>query len=124
MLRSIGAAPTPLVLRTLTQTTPYGETHVVRAFLLQPHVPRVIVGELHDQRSCVFGQLRGNLLDELLLALNVDGREQLVLVDRLQQRLVFLLALVFSVGKRRNVSHLAIELQLVGAAFGELQQLL
>src|SRR5262245_8016664 len=124
MLRSIGATRAPLVLRTLAQATADGESHVVRAFLLQPDVTRVIVGELDDQRARVLGKLRRNLFDELLLTLNVDRSEQLVFVDRLQQLLVFLLALVFSIGKRRDVPQLAIELQLLGTAFGELQQLL
>ena len=113
-----------MVFGALTQSPADGESHVVRAFLLQPHVPRVIVGELHDQRPCVLGQLGRDLLDELLLPLNVDGREQFVFVDRLQQLLVLLFALIFSVGERGNVAQLAIELQLVGAAFGEFQQLL
>ena len=113
-----------MVLGALAQPPSHGEPHVIRAFLLQPHVPRVIVGELHDQRPCMFGERGGNLLDELLLPLNVDGCKQLVFMNRLQQFLVFLFALVFSVGERRNVSQLAIELQLVGAALGERQQLL
>jgi uncharacterized membrane protein len=51
---------------------------VVRAFLLHPHVAGVIIGELDDQHALVFGQRRGDLLDQFLLALDVDRREQLV----------------------------------------------
>ena len=62
----------------------YGEPEVIRAFLLQPHVARVIVGEFHNQHALVLGERRRNLFDELFLTLNVDRREQLVLVNRLQ----------------------------------------
>ena len=99
-----------------------GEADVVRAFLLHPDVPRVVVGQLDDQHALVFGQRRRNLLDQLLLALDVDRREQLVLVDRLEQLLVFVLALIFGVGKRRHVAERAIELQLRGAAIGQLDE--
>src|SRR5690349_15845723 len=132
MLRSIEAPLASLSyvqrgnLRVLAvaQTTPDGETQMVGAFLLQPHVPRVIVGELHDQRARVLRKLLRNLLHQLLLALDINRREELVLMNRLQQRFVRLFALVFRIGERRNRSQLPIERQLVGAAFGEFEQLL
>jgi hypothetical protein len=34
---------------------------MVGAFLLEPHVTRVIVGQLHDERALVFRQRRGDL---------------------------------------------------------------
>jgi hypothetical protein len=58
----------------------------------------------------------------LFLSLNVDGRKQLVLVNRLQQLLVFGLALVFGIGERGHVTELAIEFQLRCATFGKLEQ--
>src|SRR5688572_30375540 len=84
----------------------------------------MVVRELHDQRAQVLGQRGGNLLHELLLALDVDGSEELVLVYGLQQRLVFVLALLLRVGERRHVTQLAIELELRGAAVGEVEEFL
>src|SRR5688572_26431908 len=84
----------------------------------------MVVRELHDQRAQVLGQRGGNLLHELLLALDVDGSEELVLVYRLQERLVFVLALLLGVGEGRHVTQLAIELELRGAAVGEFKEFL
>jgi hypothetical protein len=67
----------------------HGETEVIGAFLLQPDVARVVVGQLHDEHARLLGQRRGDLLHQLLLPLHVHRREQLVLVNRLEQRLVF-----------------------------------
>ena len=99
-------------MRGLTQETTHGEAQMVGAFLLKPHVPRVIVGELHDQRALVLGQQRGDLLHELLLALDIDRREELVFVNRLQQLLVLVLALIFNVRKGGNEPALAIKVEL------------
>ena len=96
---------------------------MVCAFLLEPDVARVVVGKLHDEHAFAFRQRRGNLLDELLLSLDIHGGKQFVLVDRLKQLFVFVLALVFRVGKRRQVAAFAIEAQLGGAAVGKLEQL-
>jgi hypothetical protein len=76
-----------------------GEAKVIRTFLLQPHVARVVVRQFHDERAGVLGQLLGDLLDKLLLTLDVNGREELVFVNRLQEILVLLLALIFSIGE-------------------------
>ena len=81
-------------------------------------------GQFDDQRAEGFGQLCGDLLDELLLALNVNRRKELVFVDGLQQILVFLLALVLGIRERRDMTHLAVELQFVRASFGKFEQLL
>src|SRR4051812_38972925 len=85
---------------------------------------RVVVGELDDQNPLVFGQRRRDLFDQLLLPLDVDRRKQLVVVNRLQQRLVLVLALLFGIREGWDMAQLAIELQLRGAALGELQQFL
>jgi hypothetical protein len=42
-------------LRELAKPSSYGEPKVIGAFLLQPHVARVIVGEFHNQHALVFG---------------------------------------------------------------------
>ena len=62
--------------------------------------------------------------DELLLALDVDRREQLVLMNRLQQVFVLLLTLFLGVGKGRHVAQFSVQLQLRRAAFGQFEQLL
>ena len=85
---------------------------MISAFLLKPHMARVIVGELHDQGALIFRERRGDLLDQLLLPLDVDRREELVFVDCLEQVLVLRLSLFLRVGKRRNVSQVAFLLQL------------
>jgi hypothetical protein len=41
-------------LRELAKPSSYGEPEVIGAFLLQPHVARVIVGEFHNQHALVF----------------------------------------------------------------------
>src|SRR6266511_4491822 len=89
-----------LVLAAKLETTADREADVVGAFLLQPDVPRVVVGELDDQGPQVFGERCRNLLDELLLAGYVDGRKELVFMQRQQQLLVLVLALLFRVGER------------------------
>ena len=95
---------------------------MIGAFLLQPHVARMVVGQLDDQHARVLRQRRGDLLDQLLLPLNIHRGKQLVLVDRLQQLLVLVLALVLGVGERRHVAQLAIEFELLSAAVGKLEQ--
>ena len=72
---------------------------MVRPLLLQPHVTRMVVGKLDDQRAFVFRQLGGNLLNERFLQLDINRRKQFVLVNRLEQLLVFVLALFFRVRK-------------------------
>lgn len=95
---------------------------MIRAFLLQPDVASVVVGKLDYQLAPILRQSRGDLFNELLLTLEVDGREQLVLVNSLEQLLVFVLALLFGIGERRYVTQLPIEVQLVRAARGEFQE--
>src|SRR5690349_4003301 len=90
------------------QPSPDCQPHVIGAFLLQPDMTRVVVGELDDQRALVFRQGGGDLLDQLLLPLNIDRREQLVLVDDLQQLLVFVLALLFGIREGGHVADLAL----------------
>jgi hypothetical protein len=87
-------------------------------------MPGVVVGELDDHQPLVFGQRGGNLLDQLLLPLDIHRREQLVLVNRLQQFLVLVLALLFGVGERGHVPQLSVELELLGAAIGQFEQFL
>ena len=99
-----------------------GQADVVRAFLLQPDMSGVVVGQLDDQEALVFRKRGRNLLDELLLPLNVHRREELVLVNGLEQRFVFVLALLFGVGERRHVPQLAVELELRGALIGEFEK--
>ena len=70
------------------------------------------------------GQRRGNLLDQLLLPLQIDGREELVLVNRLEQRLVLGLALLLGVGERGDRPLAAVEIELGGAALRQIEQLL
>ena len=98
------------------------QPHVIRAFLLQPDVAGVIVGELDDQHPFVFRKRGRDLLDELLLPLDVHGREELVLVDGLQQLFVLLFALVLGIGERRYVAQLAVEIEFraAGGKFDEL----
>ena len=96
---------------------------MVGALLLQPDVARVVVGQLDDQRPLVLGQRRGNLLDQLLLPLDVDRRKQFVLVNGLEQLLVFVLARVLRVGERRDVAKSAVQVQLRGALVRKLEQL-
>ena len=95
---------------------------MIGAFLLQPHVARVIVGEFDNEHALVFGQRRRNLLDELLLALNVDRREQLVLVNRLKEILVLRFALFFCVGKRRYVPKIAFRFEFRRALIRQFEQ--
>jgi hypothetical protein len=52
----------------------------------------------------------------------VTRREQLVLVDRLQQLLVLILALLFRVGERRDVAKRAVQFQLRGALIREFDE--
>ena len=87
------------------------KSDVIGPFLLQPHVARVIVRELHDQHPFVLRQRRGNLLDQLLLPLNIHRRKQFVLVNGLQQLLVFVFALLFGVRKRRHVPQFPIQVE-------------
>jgi hypothetical protein len=42
--------------RELAKLSSDGQPEMISAFLLQPHVPRVIVRQFHDQRAFVFGQ--------------------------------------------------------------------
>ena len=58
---------------------------MVRPLLLQPDVAGVVVGQLDDEHPLVLWQRRGDVLDQLLLPLDIHRREQLVLVNRLQQ---------------------------------------
>ncbi len=71
----------------------------------------------------VFGQRRRDRLDEFLLPLHVNRGKHLIFVDRLQQFFVFVLALFFRVGERRNESHLAVEFELVCALLGKGNQI-
>lgn len=100
----------------------HSKADVIGPFLLQPDVTRMVIGELYDQHALVLGQGGRDLLDELLLPLNVYGRKQLVLVDRLEQLFVFLFALILGVGKRRDVPQLSIELELGRALVRQLQE--
>ncbi len=43
-------------LRELAKPSAHGEPEVIGAFLLQPHMARVIVGEFHNQHALVLGQ--------------------------------------------------------------------
>lgn len=79
------------------QAPAHREAKVIRAFLLQPHVTGVVVGELHDQRACSFGKPGRDLFHELLLPLDIDRREELVFMNRLQQFLVLGLTLILGV---------------------------
>lgn len=79
------------------QPSPHGESKMVRAFLLKPHVAGMVVCQFHDQRARGFRKRRRDLLDQLFLTLNIDGRKELVLVDRLKKLLVFRFALVFGI---------------------------
>ena len=108
--------------RTKPQPPPDGKPQMVRPFLLQPHMTRVVVGKLDDHGALVLGKRRGNLFDQPLLTFDVNGRKQLVLVDRLQQLFVFVLALFFHVGKRRDVPLLVVEIELLRALLGELEE--
>ena len=82
----------------------------------------VIVGELDDHRPLVFGKRRGNLLDERLLQLDIDRREHLVFVNRLEQLLVLVFALLFRVGERRDVPLLVVNVDLLRALLRELEE--
>ena len=70
---------------------------MICAFLLEPDVTRVVVSQFHDQHALVFGQRRCDLLNEVLLSLDINRREELILVDGLQKVLVFGLALLFGI---------------------------
>lgn len=82
----------------------------------------VVIGELDDHHALGFRKGGRNLLDELLLPLNIHRRKELVLVDRLQQVLIFGFALILGIGERGHVTKLAVKFQLRGAAFGEFEQ--
>ena len=99
------------------------QPEVIRPLLLQPDVARVIVGELDYEPPLVFRQRCRDQLDELLLPPDINGGEQLILVNRLEQHLVLVLALLFGVGKRRDAPAIPVEPELFRAAVGELQQL-
>ena len=95
---------------------------VIRAFLLQPYMPRMVVGKLDDQHALVFRKRRRNLLDERFLQLKINRREHLVLVNRLEQLLVLVLALFFRVGERGDVPLFVVDLDLLRALFRELEE--
>jgi hypothetical protein len=63
-----------------------------------------------------------DLLDQLLLAEDVDRREQLVLVDRLQQLLVLVFTLILGVGERGNGPERTVEVELRRALLRQLEQ--
>jgi hypothetical protein len=98
------------------------EPDVIRAFLLHPDVSRVVVGQFDDHHARGLGEGGSNLLDELFLALNIHWRKKFVLVDRLQQRLVLRLALIFSIRERRHVAQLPVQFQFGGALFRKFEQ--
>ena len=95
---------------------------MVRAFLLHPNVPGMIVGKLDDHHPLVLGQGRRNQFHELLLTLDIDWRKELVFVDRLQQLFVFVLALVLGIREGRRVPEPAPQLQLRGALIRQLDE--
>jgi hypothetical protein len=110
-------------LSSQSKSTTDRKTEVIGALLLQPDVTGVVIGELDDHHPFVFGQRGGNLLDELFLPLDVDGGKELVLVNRLQEFLVLVLALFLGIGERRHEADFSVEFELRGAAIGQLEQL-
>jgi len=112
-------------LRLAKADTPaHGKTHVVRAFLLQPDVPRMVVGQLDDERARRLRQRRGDPFDELLLAGDVDRSKQLVLMNRLQQFFVLVFALLLGIREGWDVPSLAFEFELRGATIRQFEQLI
>jgi len=105
-----------------TQLAANGEADVIRALLLHPDVTRVVIGELDNQRALLLGQRRRNLFNQLLLPLDVHRREELVLVDGLQQLFILVSELILGVGKRRHVAECAVQLQLRRALIGQLDE--
>jgi len=97
---------------------------VIRALLLEPDVSGMVVGQFHDERAFVFRQRRGDLLDELLLTLNVDGREHLVFMDGLKQVLIFGLALLLGVREGRDMTEVSLVLQLARTACCQIEKFL
>lgn len=95
---------------------------MVRAFLLHPHVASMVVGELDDHHPLVLGQGRGNQFHELLLTLDIDGRKELVLVNRLQQLFVFVLALPLGIREGWRAPERTLQLQLRGALIRQLDE--
>lgn len=106
------------------EPTAHGKSEMVCAFLLEPDVPCVIVGQFHDEHPGVFGQRGRNLLDQLLLTLNIDRREEFILVNRTEQFLVLDLALLLRIGERRHMPEISLLLELHGAAGREFQKFL
>src|ERR1051325_3452905 len=110
-------------LASRTKSPADGNAQMIGALMLQPDVAGVIIGELDVQQALVCGQRGSDLFDECFLSLNIDGGEQLVLVNRLQQLLVLVLALLFGVRERWNMTELRIELEFGSAAVSELEEL-
>jgi hypothetical protein len=61
-----------------------GKSEMISTLLLQPDVPCVVVNQFDNERTLALWQSAGNLLHQLLLPLDVNGREQFVYVDSLQ----------------------------------------
>ena len=95
---------------------------MIGAFLLQPHVTRMVVGQFNDQHALVFRQRCRNLLDQLLLSLNIDWRKQFVLMNGLKEVLVLRLTLFFGIGERRHVPKVPFILQLRGTNRRQFEQ--
>ena len=95
---------------------------MVGTLLLEPDVTRMVVGQFDDQGAFVFGEGGGNLLDELLLPLNINRREQLILVNGLEQVFVLRLTLLLGIRERRYVPKVAFFLESFCAPSGQFKE--
>lgn len=101
----------------------HGKSQMVSAFLLQPHVPGVVISQLNDEHPSLLGQCRGDLFHQLFLALDIHRREQFVIVNGLKEFLVLLLTLILGVREGRHVAR-AFQFQSCRTTLGDSQQFL
>src|SRR5688572_19007560 len=72
-----------------------------RGFLVEPDLPREIIDELFDELVIGFVDELFQALDNLFLPLHVGGGEQLVIMQRLEQLVVFDRTLLFDIAEAR-----------------------
>jgi hypothetical protein len=83
---------------------PHGHSEVKRGFLMKPEMPRLVVHQIIDQRfivRIVRAEQRLQLIDDLLLALYVHRGKQLVLMQHIEQLVVFRGALFLDIAEAR-----------------------
>src|SRR5688500_6740262 len=79
----------------------HGHAQMERGFLVEPDLPREIIDELFDELMIGFVDELFQALDNLFLPLHVGGGEQLVIMQRLEQLVVFDRTLLFDIAEAR-----------------------